>query len=216
MKATLLGAAVSKATLRSAYMTVVKSEPGPIREVGGRLWVELPFDVRQTVVSSLSTRLATSVTLIEVEMSLGARGADLTAERSVHPEGKKEDLSAEAKALLHDWLADTKGEGFDEDVAASELAWELIDSDLQPASAEGADVEARWATAFLERLRADEQLVLRGKRLPVDAVADVLASRGDDGDALSDCLLDAAEIDEVFAEPEQLAEVARETRPGRG
>ena len=74
----------------------------------------------------------------------------------------------------------------------------------------------QWATALVDKLLADGSIELRGKQAPVSSVAHVLHSPGRDlGERLLSELIDSPAVDEVFADAEQLAAVARATRPTR-
>jgi hypothetical protein len=183
--------------------------------VGPRAWVELPHDTRDAVLARLAEVLGTGLMVIDVELPLGGRGEGLQASRATY-RGVEEDVSEEAKELLHEWLADSDRGGFDEDVAASELAWALIgDSDAAPAPAES-NAEEEWAQALVDKLVADGAIELRSKHTPVSPIASLLQSPGRDlGDRLLAVLIDSTAVDEVYADADQLAAAARATRPKR-
>lgn len=214
MRATVVGANVPAKTLRAAC---VKAEVSgkDVRVVGPRAWVELPHDVRDRALARLAELLATGLMVIDVELPHGARGDGLTASRATF-RGVEEDITQEAKDLLHEWLADSAGKGFDEDGAASELAWALIGEGGGQQSPAQPDVEETWAQALIDKLVADGALELRGEHPPIRRLAHILENPGRDlGDRLLAELIDSPAIDEVFADAYQIAAAARATRPRR-
>jgi len=215
MRATIVGAKVSEAALRAAC-TKVDVPPGDIRLIGGRAWVELPRDVRVIVLDRLADELRATMSVIEVDMPIGQRGDGLHASRSTH-RGATEDASDRAREKLRERLADTRI-AFDEHVAASEIAWELIAAERGAKVATGLDRDAAWARAILERLVTTEVLELRGTSPPITELADVLQYVGRDiepwlAERLLDKLVASDAVDEVFVDAETLATIARETRP---
>jgi len=213
MKATVVGANVPAKALRAACAKA-DVPAKDVRVVGPRAWVELPQDARDAVLSRLAEALATGLLVIDVDVPAGARGEGLTASRATY-KGVEEDVTQEAKDIVQGWLADV-GAGSDEDVAASDLAWALIgDSDSTTSPAE-ANAEELWATALLDKLIAAGSIELRGNHPPVNRLAHVLESPGKDlGDRLLAELIDSTAVDEVFADADEIAKVARETKPRR-
>lgn len=214
MKATVVGANVPAKALRAACARAEVSAKD-VRVVGPRAWVELPHDTRDAVLSRLADALATGLLVIDVELPQGGRGEGLMASRATY-KGVEEDVTQEAKEILQGWLSDGSGGGFDENVAASELAWALIgDSDSTTSPAE-ANAEEQWATALLDKLVAAGSIELRGNLPPVNRLAHVLESPGKDlGERLLAELIDSTAVDEVFADADEIARVARETKPRR-
>jgi len=216
MKATVVGATVPAKTLRAACARADVSGKD-VRAIGPRAWVELPHETRDTALARLAEALATGLMVIDVDLPAGARGDGIQASRATY-RGVEEDITGEAKQLLGEWLAGATpgGKRFDENAAASELAWALIGDDSTAAPAES-NVEDEWAQALVDKLVADGAIELRGPaHTPVGRVAHILQSPGRDlGDRLLSELIDSTAIDEVFADADQLAAAARATRPKR-
>ena len=214
MKATVVGANIPAKALRAACAKA-DVPAKDVRVVGPRAWVELPQGARDAVLSRLAEALATGLLVIDVDVPGGGRGEGLTASRATY-KGVEEDVTAEAKEIVQGWLADGTRGGFDEDVAARDLAWALIgDSDSATSPAE-ANAEELWATALLDKLIAAGSIELRGAYPPINRLAHVLESPGKDlGDRLLAELIDSTAIDEVFADADEIAKVARETKPRR-
>lgn len=214
MKATVVGANVPAKALRAACAKA-DVPAKDVRVVGPRAWVELPQDARDAVLSRLAEALATGLLVIDVDVPAGSRGEALTASRATY-KGVEEDVTAEAKEIVQGWLAEGAGGGFDDDAAASDLAWALIgDSDSTTSPAE-ANAEELWATALLDKLIAAGSIELRGNQPPINRLAHVLESPGKDlGDRLLAELIDSTAVDEVFADADEIAKVARETKPRR-
>ena len=216
MKATVVGAAVPAKTLRAACARV--SVPSKdVRTIGTRAWVELPLDTRDRMLAALAEALGIGLMVIEVEMPAGMRGDGLLASRATY-RGVEEDVTQEAKGILHDWLNNSAGPGFDEELAATELAWALIQDDSKGAGTSPAEsnVEDVWAQALFDKLIATGKLEMRSQHAPITKLAFVLQSPGRElGNRLLDALIDAPAVDEVFADAEELAQVARETKPKR-
>jgi len=214
MRATVVGANVPAKTLRAACAKAEVSTRD-VRVVGPRAWVELPPEIRDRALGRLAELLATGLMVIDVDLPAGARGEGLTASRATY-RGVEEDVTQEAQQLLHKWLADSPGKGFDEDSAASELAWALLgegDGEQSPAQP---DVEETWAQALIDKLLADGALELRAEHPPIRRLAHILENPSRDlGDRLLAELIDSPAIDEVFADADQIAAVARATRPKR-
>lgn len=215
MKVTVLGAKVPAAVMSAAFQRILGRLPTQLREQAGRAWGELPIDVRDVEVISLARQLPTPVTLVEVEMTLGGRGQGLAAGRRELPDGPSVDLSSDATDLLHEWLADAPGGAFDEDDAAAELAWELIGEEVTPPDAEPSTLQELWARALIQRLVGEGAIELRGRRLPMAAVVEVLDEpfAATLGRRLLDALVDAVEVEEVFIDAEGLDALAHETKP---
>ena len=203
MKATVAGGA-TEPVLRAALRTLL---PGDhvIRVIEGRAYAALPISVGEATLAELQRTIVTPLTIVEVEMALGGRGHDLTAGTRVLPGPEDEDLTDSAREILHEWLADASGTGFDEDEAAFELAFTLLgdEDDGDPAAAqavvEGTPPEEVWARRFLDKLIADEGIEMRSKRLPVSLVArhlePLLVDDEEDTEELAD--LGAALLDEL-------------------
>ncbi|HEY5920429.1 MAG TPA: hypothetical protein VIV11_02105 [Kofleriaceae bacterium] len=215
MKATVVGATVPAKALRAACAKAEVSSKD-VRVVGPRAWVELPHATRDAMLARLADLLSTGMMVIDVEMPMGARGEGLMASRATY-RGVEEDVTEEARSLLHEWLADAPGTGFDEDVAASELAWALIGEDDGAQSPAQPNVEEQWAQALLDKLVTDGLIELRGKQPPpLRRIATILEQPGRElGDRLLAELIDSTAVDEVFADADQLATTARATRPKR-
>lgn len=215
MRATVVGATVPAKTLRAACAKAEVSSKD-VRVVGPRAWVELPQDGRDATLARLADVLATGLMVIDVDLPTGPRGEGLSASRATY-KGVEEDISAEARDLLHEWLADSAGKQVDENSAASEIAWKLIgDTENGSAPAESS-VEDQWAQVLLDKLVADGALELKpAQQPPISRVAHVLQNPGKDlGDRLLALLIDSTAVDEVFADAADLAAAARATRPKR-
>ena len=215
MRATVVGATVPAKTLRAACAKA--DVPGKdVRVVGPRAWVELPHEGRDVMLARLAEALATGLMVIDVDLPMGPRGEGLSASRATY-KGVEEDISAEARELLHEWLADSTGKARNEDAAASALAWALIgDSDNGSAPAESS-AEDQWAQVLVDKLVVDGSIELRAGELPpVARVATILQNPGRDlGARLLSLLIASTAVDEVFADAADLAAAARATRPKR-
>ena len=96
------------------------------RKSGGRLWIALPVlrddDASDELVDRTAKKLGGEARVIEVEMSLGLRGEDVTATTYIAPGRQDEqDLTDIVAEMLDE-------EAFDEDVAVLELAWALVEA----------------------------------------------------------------------------------------
>src|SRR5262249_32141306 len=129
------------------------------------------------------------------------------------------DLTGDARETLHEWMADKEG-GFDEDEAASELAWSFVndlDDDDSASTGEPSNFEDRWAKTLLDRLVRDKAIEIKsGAPLPIEWVAHWLAWKDDDQIAsrVFAALMDSPYVEEVYIDDTtELAEVIRECRP---
>ncbi len=227
MKATVAGGA-TEPELRAALRKVLPGDH-EIRVIEGRAYAALPVSIGEATLAELQRTIATPLTIVEVAMALGGRGHDLTAGTRVLPGPEDEDLTDSAREILHEWLADGSGAGFDEDETAFELAFGLLgDADEGPPAPaiEGTPVEEVWAHRLLDKLIADQAIEMRSKRRPVSLIARHLEPLLEDDDhapeeladlgaALLDELVRADAVDEVFVDEQALIEAVRATRPPR-
>lgn len=212
MKATVVGAAVPAKTLRAAC-TKAEVPSKDVRVIGTRAWVTVPGETRDAMLARLAEALGTGLMVVDVELPNSASDEGLQASRATF-RGVEEDVTAEARELLHKRLAD--GRGLDPDAAARELVWALVGVREGVAVPSDGNAEEQWAQALLDRLLAAGSIELHGDGSPVSAVAAVLQSPGRDlGDRLLAELIDSTAVDEVFADADQLATLARATRPRR-
>jgi len=216
MRTTIVGLAAPRKTLEAVLARIV-GEPCEVREMDGWVWGALPLETRRGLVEKIAAALGRELVGIDVEMSLGGRGRDLTATRYVVPKSSEDtDLTADAREILHEWTADSNG-GFDEDEAISELAWELV-GDGSSALEEGSECfEDRWAEALVASLVKSGGIELRGKLRPTGQIAHHLQTADEDGFAskLLDVLVDSTAVAEVFLDEDELERVLSETRPTR-
>jgi hypothetical protein len=214
MKATVVGAAVPAKTLRAACARA-EVPAKDVRTVGTRAWVELPPDARDAMLARLADVLSTGFMVIEVDMPAGLRGDGIVASRATY-RGVEEDITNDAKKILGGWLAEGSGRRVEEDVAASQLAWALIEGDGVETNPAESNIEEIWAQTLIDQLVAAGSLELRSKQLPINRVAHILQNPGRDlGNRLLAELIDSPAVDEVFADADDLARVARETKPKR-
>jgi hypothetical protein len=220
MRATIVGLSGSKDTLREALAGVI---PGQhlIRARGDWAWAALPADVRSALVEELATKVGRELVVVEVEMTLGGRGSDLSASRRFVParSDTEEDLTSEVREILHEWTADTEG-GFDEDAAIFDLAWGLIEEGgVAPAAEVPACYEDRWAAALVAHLVGAGSIELRGKLRPDGEVAHHLQSADEkDRDGrfaafLLEVLIESTAVAEVYVDEIELEEALKATRP---
>ena len=212
---TIAGTTVGARELRAALERVVPEHLG-IERRGKRWWVILP-DVRRATLDALATELGGDTAVVEVEMPLGGRGSDLFAQRYRLPSQEDAlDLSEDAREILHDWISE--GGGFDEDEAALQLAWELIDEDDEaPATTEDTkSFEDRWAEALVQHLVDTGAMELRSKHRPNTDVAHELQFGDEElGSRLLAALVASTSVDEIFVDEDELMRAARATRPRR-
>ena len=214
MKATIVGATVPAKTLRAACLKA-DVPTKDVRMIGPRAWVELPHDGRDAVLARLAESLTVGLMVIDVDLPAGARGEGLSASRATY-RGVEADISEEARKLLDERLADPAAKPLDDAGAASQLAWALVGDADDAASPAEPQVEEQWATALIGKLVGDGLIELRGTHTPISQLAHVLQTPGRDlGERLLASLIDSTAIDEVFADAEQLATLARATRPKR-
>ena len=213
MKATIVGAAVPAKTLRAACAkTDVPTKD--VRTIGTRTWVLLPGERPDSMLPGLAEALGTGMMVIEVDVPAGARGDGLVASRATY-RGVEEDVTQEAREALRKWTAEHARTGFDDVTAASDVAWALIEADRET-NPPSSNVEDVWAQALFDRLLGAGSIELRGKHSPVASIAQVLQNPGRDlGARLLSELIDSTAIDEVYADADELARIARETRPKR-
>jgi hypothetical protein len=221
MKAAVAGArAAAEAMRASAEAAGVPAHD--LRSLGGRTWLALPYDVRGAVVDALAEKLGTDdLLVVEAEMPLGGRGADLTATRYRAPGRRDEvDLDEEAAETLHEWLADAEGSGFDEETAALDLAWTFAadaEFDAEGEETAGAAEKNAWSARLARHLVDTGAIALRSTRLPIDEIEYELTFDGDERDPKADAavgerlmsgLMKSRSVDEVFADEEALREAA--------
>jgi hypothetical protein len=219
MRATIAGVVTGRDALRAALGRVAAKECS-IRQVGAWHWVALPVDVRGALLEELAAALGRELLVIQVEMLLGGRGEGLSAARYIVPtRGAHEDLTDEAREMLHEWLADTQGGGFDEDETIFELAWAFVDDDGGVAVPEVPDAcfEDRWASALVARLVSSGVVELRGRLRPDGQLAHHLQDADEVNAALAEAvlelLIDSTAVAEVFLDEAELETALRETRP---
>jgi hypothetical protein len=134
MIAHVVGAATSPQKLLAALAAPRAPE---VRIAGGRAWVALAHDTPGRAIDRLAKKLGGNLRVIAVEMPLGLRGEEMTAATFIAPGREDEDdLTDVASETLEEWLADMTG-GFDEEVAARELAWALVDMMVRAMSEHG-------------------------------------------------------------------------------
>ena len=203
MRATVVGATVPAKTLRAACAKAEVASKD-VRVVGPRAWVELPHEMRDSLLGRLSEALAIGLMVIDVELPAGGEG--VSASRSTY-RGVEEDISAEARDLLQTRVGPTA------DGAASQLAWALV-GDADGSAASEPSVEDQWAQALVDKLVADGMIELRNtQQSPVGRVAHILQTPGRDlGERLLAELIDSTAVDEVFADADQLSAAAKLTR----
>jgi hypothetical protein len=203
MRATVVGATVPAKTLRAACAKAEVASKD-VRVVGPRAWVELPHEMRDSLLGRLAEALAIGLMVIDVELPAGGEG--VSASRSTY-RGVEEDISAEARELLQSRV------GSSADGAASQLAWALV-GDADGSAASEPSVEDQWAQALVDKLVADGMIELRNtQQSPVGRVAQILQSPGRDlGERLLAELIDSTAVDEVFADADQLSAAAKLTR----
>jgi hypothetical protein len=203
MRATVVGATVPAKTLRAACAKAEVASKD-VRVVGPRAWVELPPEMRDSLLGRLSEALAIGLMVIDVELPAGGEG--VSASRSTY-RGVEEDISAEARDLLQTRVGSTA------DGAASQLAWALV-GDADGSAASEPSVEDQWAQALVDKLVADGMIELRNtQQSPVGRVAQILQTPGRDlGERLLAELIDSTAVDEVFADADQLSAAAKLTR----
>lgn len=213
MKATVVGATVPAKTLRAA---LVKADvpTKDVRTIGPRAWVELPADARDALLARLADALATGLMVIDVDLPV-IGGEGLQASRATY-RGVEADISEEARKLLDERIAATSSKPLDAAGAASDLAWALVGDADDAASPAEPNVEEQWATTLIGKLVGDGLIELRGTHTPITQLALVLQTPGRDlGERLLASLIDSTAIDEVYADADQLATLARATRPKR-
>jgi len=97
------------------------------RKSGGRLWLALPTlrdaEASDEIVDGTAKKLG-EVRVIEVEMSLGLRGEDVSASTYIAP-GRQDEM--DLTELADDMIGEMEG-AFDEDEAAREIAWAIVDA----------------------------------------------------------------------------------------
>ena len=233
MRVALLGSKVDPALMREA-LAAVGADPtaDAIRQHGALVWGQIA-DPRDSQLKASAQRLGGQVTVIEVELPAGGRGAGLFASRYLLSRGGSAsdqcDLTREAKEILHDWLADGRG-GFDEEVAALELAWELatdLDDDDGSAAGESLNVEDRWAETLLAHLVTTKAIELKARCTLTllqgrftDAIAHQLSRGIEDSADLRDTavillewFVDCKLVEEVFIDEEGLAQMIVRAKP---
>ena len=98
------------------------------RKSGGRFWIALPTmrddEGSDELVDRTAKKLGGEARVIEVEMSVGLRGEDVTATTYIAPGRQDEHDLTELAAEMIDEMSGA----FDEDDAAREIAWALVDA----------------------------------------------------------------------------------------
>jgi len=117
-------------------MKMQKGLAAKARKSGGRHWIALPpidDDIESDdFVDQTAKKLGGEARVIEVEMTLGLRGEDLCAVTYIAPGRQDEnDLTDIAESML----GDIDGP-FDEDEAARDIAWALVDALAKAMSAQ--------------------------------------------------------------------------------
>jgi hypothetical protein len=108
-------------------MKVPKALAASARKSGGRQWIALPTihdddGDSDELVDRTAKKLGGEARVIEVEMSLGLRGEDVSATTYIAPGRQDEqDLTDIAAELIDEGVSD-------EDEAAAEIAWALVDA----------------------------------------------------------------------------------------
>jgi hypothetical protein len=225
VKATIVGG-VPEQALRTSLAERIPGDH-EMRTVAGKAWAALPLGVGSAQLVGLQESLAVELTVVEVEMAAGMRGGDLSARTYSLPDATEEDLTDLARETLDAWLAAAQGKSFDEDVAARELAFDLIAVD-EPAVPARGDVDplAAWATALITKLVADGSVEMRSSHWPVAVLAasfrDLAPDALEDGQArmdlgahLLDALIESTAVEEVFVDGDALVAAAIATRPDR-
>jgi hypothetical protein len=158
------------------------------------VWIELSENPASLLVR-LHELLRQELVVIEVEMSGGGRGRNLFATRYTIPrQGNGQNLSQEAKELLHEWREDSDGDGI------AELASALIDDNSGPVvQVDSLCFEDRWADALIRGLVERNQLELRGGVAPSDKIAHHLqyVERDDFAASLLDVLIEIPSVTEI-------------------
>lgn len=231
MNVTIIGRIADRGRLIAA-ISAADCAIDEVRRSHGTFWALLRSNTPTTKTAAIRARLGTCV-VIDVEIELGGRGHGLYGSRATYPEGFKENTTGELREQLHEWRDDSEG-GFDEDVAAVDLAWTLIDADA--GSDERSDEEvgvgplaiksappvespvAAWARDVLDKLIEDGLVELAEHRRPYDLVIELLENVDGEfpahwGDQLIDRLVADEDVAEVFADREQVTTVVRALRP---
>ncbi|MBK9035687.1 MAG: hypothetical protein IPL61_31295 [Myxococcales bacterium] len=240
MKLALIGG-VPEAQLVAA---LARARPGTYEpaERNTLAWVDLA-DAPRKAIAAVQAALGARLTVIEVELPLGGRGAGLCARRYTVPATEERDLSDEMTKLLASWLAtvsDDPGAPFDEEVAALDLALVCAEDvrppppppaipmggGAMPLKRKGAakptlnPLHEQWASALVDALRASERLDTTGEALPLRRIAALLEAHDQVGtlapalgDALLELLVDHEAVEEVFADEAELVAAAQAARP---
>jgi hypothetical protein len=109
-------------------MKLPKAIAATARKSGGRQWIALPTlrddDGSDELVDRTAKKLGGEARVIEVAMSTGLRGEDVSATTYIAPGRQDEqDLTDIAAEMIEE----IEG-AFDEDDAALEIAWALVDA----------------------------------------------------------------------------------------
>jgi hypothetical protein len=212
MRATIVGAAIPAKTMRAACARIdVPSKD--VRTIGSRAWVALPRDARDAKLAALAEVLNTGLMVVDIDLPNGVAGDGVTASRATY-RGVEEDISADATKVISRWASD--GARVADDSAPIELAWALIEESSEGSNPASSNIEEIWAQSLFDQLMLSGKIELRAKHPPIAQLAHVLENPGRDlGERLLSELIDSSEIDEVFADAEELARLARETKPKR-
>lgn len=234
MKVLLVGG-VREAALRSA---LASASPGdhPLHDRNKLAWVALP-DATDAMLAALQAAVGGPLTILEVTV-----GEKSTASKRALPAGKDKpiDLSKTAREILDSWGPIDPESGVTEADRARDVALALAE-DIQPPPPPAAvptgkgggmplkrkgtggprekPMHAVWAEALLDHLTRSEGIELGGDP-PIGRVAGLLMKHDIDnalpanfGTTLLDFLVDDPSVEEVFADEDALAAIARNTRP---
>ncbi len=233
MKVSLVGG-VREAALRPALATASPGEH-QFHDRNKLAWVALA-DATDATLSAIASAAGTAITVLEVNL-----GDKSTASKRVLPgKDKPVDLSKTANEILDQWGPIDPESGVSDADRARDVALALAE-DIQPPPPPAAvptgkgggmplkrkgtggprekPMHAVWAEAMIEHLTRSEGIELGGDA-PIGRLAGLLMKHDIDntlpanfGTTLLDFLVDDPSIEEVFADEDALAAIARNTRP---
>jgi hypothetical protein len=235
MKLSLVGG-VRESALRSALAT---GSPGEheLHERNKLAWVAF-IDVPDATLVAVQAALGAPLVILEVNL-----GEKTTAAKRSLPAGKGDkpvDLSKTANEILDQWGPVQEESAVADSDRARDLALALAE-DIKPPPPPAAvptgkgggmplkrkgtggprekPMHATWAEALLDHLTRSEGIELGGDP-PIGRVAGLLMKHDIDnalpanfGTTLLDFLVDDPSVEEVFADEDALAAIARNTRP---
>lgn len=195
-----------------------------MREQPASAWAEVEPGAAMERARGVAASLGKPAWLIAVEMPAGRRGKGVTATLlTVGADGSvaEEDWTEWAGETLHELVADG-GDNFDEEDAASELAWTLAGEVGDRPQAEATDdKDGRWARDLIASLVSAGHIELADKPVMRQLTAQVARELPDDdarvdkaASAILDVLVESGSVDEVFADTPEIAAALRTTRPG--